>query len=61
MGVKMMRLYIPPEPMIIKKYSNGQKEKKWDIDSITDYQAIYGKIVDGQNHLKQRDILGRVF
>ena len=30
-----MRLDIPPEPKIIKKYSNEQKEKKWDIDSIT--------------------------
>ncbi len=30
-----MRLEIPPEPMKIKKYSNEQKEKRWDIDNIT--------------------------
>jgi len=30
-----MYLSVPPEPMMLKKQSNGQKKtKEWDIDSI---------------------------
>lgn len=35
MGYVIMKLSIPPEPLMLKKHSNDQKKgKEWDIDSI---------------------------
>jgi hypothetical protein len=29
-----MNLFIPPEPLILKRQSKNQKEREWDIDSL---------------------------
>jgi hypothetical protein len=34
-GGSSMNLNIPPEPLMLKKQSKGQKGREWDIDSLS--------------------------